>query len=392
MNSPDKKYGVLGVVVAAGGGSRFGGPSPKQFQDLCGRTVLERSIACLAVHPAVEGVVVVLHPSRAGTAEAAGVLALPGVLDVVAGGGTRAESSLNGVRAAAGAAHVLVHDAARPAASQELVDRVVQATLQHGAAIPALAVRDTLKELSPVGTVLGTPDRSRFAAAQTPQGARTDWLLEALERHRGPAVTDESSALEAAGRTVHLVEGEGGNIKITTRSDLLTLRRRMEGEQGMRIGSGFDVHRFGEERPLVLAGVPFPGETGLLGHSDADVVLHAVMDALLGAAGLGDIGRQFPPTDPAYRGADSRELTRTVLGLVSGAGYTVRNVDITVLAERPRIGGRLDEMKATLSSLLGVDRSCIGLKATTLEGMGALGRAEGIGCQAVALLARSDLP
>jgi 2-C-methyl-D-erythritol 2,4-cyclodiphosphate synthase len=170
------------------------------------------------------------------------------------------------------------------------------------------------------------------------------------------------------------------------------LRRRLGDDDGMRIGSGYDVHRFGGEQPLVLAGVRFPGETGLLGHSDADVVLHAVMDALLGAAGLGDIGQQFPPTDPAYQGADSRLLTRTVLALVSRAGFRIANVDITVLAERPRIGPRLEEMKAALAGLLDLQTACIGLKATTLEGMGALGRAEGIGCQAVALLARRDLP
>jgi len=391
LNSPDKQHGILGVVVAAGGGARFGGRSPKQFLDLCGQMVLARSIRCLAGHPAIDGVVVVLHHSEIVSETGALVRGLDGVVDVVAGGATRAESSLNGVRAARRAAHVLVHDAARPAASRELVDRVVLATLEHGAAIPVLPVSDTIKEVSSSGTVLKTPDRDRLRAAQTPQGARTDWLLEALEASPASPATDEASALEAAGRTVHVVEGELENLKITTREDLAILRSRMGGDDGMRIGSGYDVHRFGGEQPLVLAGVAFKGETGLVGHSDADVILHAVMDALLGAAGLGDIGQQFPPTDPAYKGADSSRLTRTVLEMVSGAGFTVSNVDITVLAERPKIGPRLAEMKNSLAGLLNLDRSRVGLKATTLEGMGALGRSEGIGCQAVALLARGEI-
>ena len=388
MNSPEKQYGLLGVVVAAGGGIRFGGPEPKQFLDLCGSTVLARSIRCLADHPDVEGVVVVLSRSEIGSANETAIREIDGVVNVVEGGATRAESCLNGLRAAAGAACVLVHDAARPAASPELVDRVVQATLRHGAAIPVLPLRDTIKEVSPEGTVLQTPDRERLSAAQTPQGARTDWLIEALERSMSGSVTDEASALEAAGRTVYVVEGDPGNLKITTLEDLETLRRKLGEGEGMRIGSGYDVHRFGGEQPLVLAGVPFPGETGLVGHSDADVVLHAVMDALLGAAGMGDIGQHFPPTDPAYKGADSRLLTRTVLDMVSRAGFRIGNVDITVLAERPRIGPRLEEMKTALSGLLELKPSEIGLKATTLEGMGALGRSEGIGCQAVALLLR----
>ena len=383
---------MLGVVVAAGGGTRFGGSSPKQFQDLCGRTVLARSIHCLTSHPAVKGVVVVLHPSEVDSETGALVRGLDGVTAVVAGGATRAESSLHGVRAAGSASYVLVHDAARPAASPALVDRVVQATLRHGAAIPVLPVHDTIKELSPSGTVRNTPDRTRLSAAQTPQGARTEWLLEALERSGSGSVTDEAAALEAAGRIVHVVEGERENLKITTQEDLEILRRRLGGDDGMRIGSGYDVHRFGGEQPLVLAGVPFPGEVGLLGHSDADVVLHAVMDALLGGAGLPDIGRHFPPADPAYKGADSSALARTVLERVRQAGFKIVNVDITVLAERPRIGPRLEEMKSTLSAVLDLDGSRIGLKATTLEGMGALGRSEGIGCQAVALLTRQDRP
>ncbi len=380
---------IFGIVVAAGGSVRFGAGTPKQFQDLEGRSVLERSIELLTGHPAIDGVWVVLSPDRIGTDVGNSVRKMPGVAGVTAGGSTRAESALNGVRAAAAADFVLVHDAARPGASGDLVERVVEATLESGAAIPAVRLKDTCKEVSPEGTVVRTPDRDRLRAAQTPQGARRDWLEEALVgalRDR-LTVTDEASALEAAGRTVQVVDGENGNIKITTREDLESLRSRYGGKgEAMRVGTGFDVHRFGGNGPLVLGGVPFPGETGLEGHSDADVVLHAAMDAILGAAALGDIGRHFPPGDPAWAGADSRVLSRSVRRMILDAGFHVENLDTTVLAESPKIGPKVEAMRGSIADCFGLPAARVGVKATTLETLGALGRGEGIGCQAVALL------
>jgi 2-C-methyl-D-erythritol 4-phosphate cytidylyltransferase/2-C-methyl-D-erythritol 2,4-cyclodiphosphate synthase len=206
-------------------------------------------------------------------------------------------------------------------------------------------------------------------------------------------VTDESAAIERAGHRVAVVEGDAANRKITSAADLEDARRRLEGgETGLRIGSGFDIHRFGEGRRLMLGGIEFPGEQGLEGHSDADVVLHAVMDALLGAAGMGDIGVLFPPEDEQYAGADSRVLARHVARAVADRGCRVVNVDLTVLAERPKIRSRVDEMRSAIADAIEVPPDRIGIKATTLERLGSLGRGEGIACQAVALLSRSGSP
>jgi 2-C-methyl-D-erythritol 2,4-cyclodiphosphate synthase len=276
---------------------------------------------------------------------------------------------------------------------------VVEATRRHGAAIPGLPVADTVKHVetdlaSGLVLVRKTIERSFLRLAQTPQGARRDWLREALERESARAglgeVTDEAAALERAGRPVAVVPGDTTNRKITSLEDLELARTHAAGgARDLRIGSGFDVHRFGAARALVLGGVEFPGEPGLVGHSDADVVLHAAMDALLGAAGLDDIGAIFPPGDPAFAGADSRDLARDVARRVRAAGFRVGNVDLTVLAERPRIRERVDAMRESIGHALDLDPLRVGLKATTFEGLGTLGRGEGIACHAVALLERS---
>ena len=380
---------VVGVVVGAGRSQRFGGDVPKQFLDLAGKPVITRAVEVLSSRPGIDGVVVVLPAAELHGARAEGLRRLPGVCAVVAGGATRAESALNGTRAAGDATFVLIHDAARPLTPPALVDRVLEATMDHGAAIPGLAVADTTKEIDAEGQVTRTLDRGGLRLAQTPQGSRTDWLIEALERAVGERaeVGDEATALERAGRSVKVVAGDPGNLKITNAEDLGRARHMLEeGGGDMRIGSGFDVHRFGADRTLVLGGVTFPGHAGLEGHSDADVVLHAVMDALLGAACLGDIGGHFPPDDPRFKGAASTDLAVEVGRWVADAGWVVVNIDATVLAERPKIGPRSAEMRASIASCLDLPPERVGLKATTLEGLGALGRAEGIACQAVALL------
>jgi 2-C-methyl-D-erythritol 4-phosphate cytidylyltransferase/2-C-methyl-D-erythritol 2,4-cyclodiphosphate synthase len=269
-----------------------------------------------------------------------------------------------------------------------LVERVVRATTEHGAAVPVVAVPDTVREDDGSGFAAATVERSRLRLAQTPQGARTDWLVEALEaaERDGVEVTDEGAALERSGRKVRLVAGEVGNVKITTADDLSRARRLADGGSGMRVGIGFDIHRFGGDGPLMLGGVRFEGEPGLLGHSDADVVLHAAMDAVLGAAALGDIGVHFPPGEPGWRGAASTDLARTVARMVSDAGFVVSNVDVTLLAERPRIRERVDQMRRTVAECLGLAVERVAIKATTLESLGCLGRGEGIACQSVAML------
>lgn len=380
--------GVVGVVVAAGESTRFGGKRPKQFELLSGRTVLERSVEALAAHPKVRGVVVVLSAAEAGGPRAEEVRRIPGVLRVAPGGATRARSVRSGVEAAGGSSHVLVHDAARPLVPPQVVDAVVAGMLRHGAAVPVLPVLDTVKEES-AGFVARTLDRTPLRLAQTPQGARADWLLDALEKAEAAGFdpTDEAQALERAGYKVAVVPGDRANRKITEPRDLEEARRSLAPDpSALRIGTGFDIHRFEEGRPLVLGGVPFPGETGLAGHSDADVVLHAAMDAILGALAAGDIGEHFPPGDPRFAGADSSELLRKVAAMAGEAGFAVGNLDLTVTAERPRLRPHADRMRAAIAGCLGIPVARVGLKATTLEKLGALGRGEGMACQAVVLL------
>jgi 2-C-methyl-D-erythritol 4-phosphate cytidylyltransferase/2-C-methyl-D-erythritol 2,4-cyclodiphosphate synthase len=381
---------VIGVVVGGGRSRRFGSGVSKQFVDLGGQPVIARAVSGLASRPGVAGVVVVLPQEDVLGDHGAAVRALPGVCAVVAGGRTRSESVRCGLEPARGHEWVLVHDAARPLASPRVVDAVIEATRLHGAAIPALALSDTVKEVDPAGEVVAaTLDRRSLRLAQTPQGARTEWLLEALERARrdGVEVSDEAGALERAGRTVRVVAGDADNLNITTVDDLERARLIVGGgAPALRVGIGYDIHRFGADRELVLGGVVFPGEPGLMGHSDADVVLHAVMDAVLGAASLQDIGAHFPPGDPRYRDAASSGLAAVVAKRIHESGFAIVNVDVTVLAERPRIGPRASEMRAAIAACLAIPSARVGLKATTCEGLGALGRAEGIACQAIALL------
>jgi len=387
---PDTSADFRGVVVAAGRSTRFGSSVPKPFQMLSGRMVLQRSVACLAERSDVNGVVVVLAASEVDGSRGRAIRAWRGVADVVPGGETRAASVLNGLAAVGSASHVLVHDAARPLASPALVAGVIDATRRHGAAVPVLRISDTVKELEGE-SILRTLDRDRLRLAQAPQGSRVDWLQSALKsaRSKGVEATDESAALEQAGHRVAAVPGDPDNLKITTPGDLVDAERRIGGgAAGIRVGTGFDIHRVDPSRPLVLGGVTFEGEPGLAGHSDADVVLHAAMDALLGAAALGDIGLHFPPDDPAYAGADSTKLARRVAELLDGHGYVIINLDLMLLAEAPKIRDRVESMRSTIAECLGTDPSRVGLKATTLEGLGPLGRGEGSACQAVALIGR----
>jgi 2-C-methyl-D-erythritol 4-phosphate cytidylyltransferase/2-C-methyl-D-erythritol 2,4-cyclodiphosphate synthase len=382
------------VVVAAGQASRFADPLPKQFHDLAGRSVLERAVASVADRPGVGGVVVVLAADRVASAAGSAARRWPGVVAVVAGGASRCESVWLGVEAVGTAPFVLVHDGARPFAPAGLVDAVIAATRRHGAAAPVLEVSDTVKAVAG-DRVTGTVPRDNLRLAQTPQGARRDWLQEALARARseGTSPTDEAAALERDGRVVATVRGDVANRKITTAADLTAARRWLAvGPPTLRVGTGFDLHRVDATRALVLGGIAFEGEPGLAGHSDADVVLHAAMDALLGAVGLGDIGAHFPPDDERFAGADSTGLARRVAGMLAADGWRIVNLDLTLLAERPRIRERVEVMRASIAACLGIDARRVGLKATTLEGLGALGRGEGMACQAVALVEAAGGP
>jgi 2-C-methyl-D-erythritol 4-phosphate cytidylyltransferase/2-C-methyl-D-erythritol 2,4-cyclodiphosphate synthase len=383
--------GAVAIVVAAGRSTRLGGTVPKQFLLLGGESVASRAVRAMTACPGVGGVIVVLSPDEIGGRHGAALRRIDRVLAVVPGGTTRAASALAGVEAASDADIVLVHDGARPFVDPSLVAAVLDATRHHGAAVPALHARDTVKREDGAGFVSETLDRATLRLAQTPQGARRDWMLEALRLAVASrvSVTDEAQALERAGRRVALVPGDPGNVKITTPEDWTdALRRVVDDAPAYRVGHGYDVHRFGGTRELVLGGIAFPGEQGLLGHSDADVVLHAAMDALLGAAGLPDIGHYFPPDQPRFAGAVSATLAREVAGHVRSSGFRVENLDLTLLAERPKIGARVGAMREAIASSFLIDPARVGLKATTLESLGALGRGEGIGCHAVALLRR----
>ncbi len=377
----------VGAIVAAGGsGLRAGGA--KQWLALGGESVLRRSARLLAGCDLVDDLVVVVPPGE----EARGEVELAGLgkrARVVAGGAERSDSVRNGLAALSGCAVVLVHDAARPFASPDLVRRVAEAAWAGGAALAALQVTDTVKRAAGEAEprVAETLDRRTLWLAQTPQGFRTE-LLRRGYAEAGPeasAATDECALVERLGAPVTLVPGEAGNFKITTADDVA--RARALTEAPFATGVAYDCHRFEAGRRLVLGGVEFEGD-GLLGHSDADVCAHAIGDAVLGAAGLGDLGLHFPDTDPRWKGVSSLALLREIAAKAAEAGWRVGNADVTLAARRPRIAPRAVEMRARLAEALGISPSQVNVKATTGEGMGFVGRGEGIAAHAVALLVR----
>ena len=364
---------AFAVLLAAGSSTRFG-RDKLQIVLPDGRPLWRASFDKLLEHPQVSGVGIVC-PSGAET-----TFIFPGAAFVVAGGNTRSESSKIGVENTPKEDIVLVHDAARPRPSTELITRIIDATEQHSAAIPVIPVSDTIKRGPDWSRE--TLDRKDLFRAQTPQGAKRGLLLPALEK--SPASTDEAMALENAGHKVKLVPGDESNIKITTEADLDQILRFQS-----VTGFGYDIHRFGPTgRPLILGGVEFPGERPLEGHSDADVVLHALTDALLGSCGLGDIGDHFPNTDPKWKNADSRVFLRHAVELLKSEGARVASVDITVLAEAPKLSIKKEEIRVAIAQELGIAARNVSIKATTAEGLGAIGRGEGIAAMAVATVLR----
>ena len=388
MKRLEKK--VSAVLVAAGSSTRMG--FDKLSFDLGGETVLHRSIRAFAQCPLVDEIILVAGSNRAFAQQQAADCAKP--VCIVAGGATRAESAKNGVLAASGAL-VAVHDAARPFVSQQVITAALEAAARCGAAAPAVPVKDTIKaavrgsgKTVPESCfVHATPDRSTLYAVQTPQCFdRAAYLaaLEELDAEKARLVTDDCSLFELTGRPVQLTQGDYANLKITTREDLP--RPEQKEEHKMRIGHGYDVHRLVEGRKLILGGVEIPFEKGLLGHSDADVLAHAVMDAVLGAAALGDIGQHFPDNDPAYAGADSLELARHVARILSEHGYRVENIDATILCQRPKLAPHIPAMRANLAAAFGLPVDAVSVKATTEEHLGFTGEGLGIAAHAVALI------
>lgn len=365
---------VWGIVVAAGAGERFGGP--KQWAKVGGRSLTALSVS--ACKDSCDGVVLVVPAGTIGkiTDAAADV--------VTTGGSTRAASVREGLsRVPAEAAVIVVHDAVRPAASPGLFARVIHEVRAGAAgAIPGLPVADTLKQVED-GAVTRTIERQGIVAVQTPQAFDAEWLRRA-HAAAGEA-TDDAALVEAAGGRVVVVDGEPGNLKVTRPDDLDRLGPAGKGAGGaLRIGHGFDVHAWAtDSRPLVLGGVTIPSDRGLAGHSDADVVCHALADAVLGAAGLGDLGTHFPDSDPQWAGARSTDLLAEVVRLAAATGWTPISADITLAAEQPRLAPHVAAMRSSLSDALGAP---VSIKATTTEGLGALGRGEGLAAWAVTLL------
>lgn len=388
------------LIMSAGSSSRMGG-ADKQLLPLQGKPVLQRSVEAFCGIPEVLEILIVTSEAR--RAEYAALLRKLGdsrVKVLGCGGDTRQQSVFAGIAHVSPAAEfVAVHDGARPLVPEEVIREVFAAAKEYGAAIPALPVKDTIK-VADSGFIAHTPDRSTLYQAQTPQVFRLAEYQAAMEQalREGLDFTDDAQLFERTGRKVRLTAGSEENLKVTTPADIPAAEAILAGRAGeiankfakeafgMRIGQGYDVHRLTENRKLIIGGVEIAYEKGLLGHSDADVLLHAVMDAILGALGLGDIGRHFPDTDPAYKGADSRVLLRHVAALAAREGYAVGNLDATIIAQAPKMKPHIPAIRENLAADLGIAPEQVNVKATTEEGLGFTGSGEGISASAVCLM------
>ena len=378
---------VTAIIAAGGRGERFGAGVPKQLLEVGGRAILERSVDAFVSHAAVTDIVVAL-PQDLAAAPPAYLIGVPKPLRIVSGGARRQDSVAAAFALVPPHADVVVvHDAARPFVTGDLISRTIAAAADAGAALAALEARDTVKQVSN-GTVNATLDRRTIFLAQTPQAFRRNVLRDALAI--ATEATDEAALAEQAGHAVRIVAGEASNIKITTPEDLaigeMIAGRPAKPARTGRTGLGYDLHRLVEGRPLILGGVTIPFEKGLAGHSDADAICHAITDAILGAAGAGDIGRHFPDTDPKWEGASSIELLRQAVAIVRAQGLAVGNVDATVILERPKLAPHVDAMRAKLADVLGVEIDRVSIKGKTNEGVGELGRGEAIAVHAIALV------
>ena len=375
---------VVALIVAAGSGSRMGGHVPKQFRQIAGKSVLAHAVDALASHPRIDAVRIVIAEGQ----ESAAIEALAGrdVGQPILGGATRQESVRRGLEALSGQGApdlVLIHDAARPFCPTDVIDRLLKALETNSAAVPALPAADTL--MRGKGKHLGdTVDRTHLNRVQTPQAFHFGRILDAHRSRSGESFTDDATLARAAMVGVVRVEGDESLNKLTLIGDFDRAEARFQSRVVPRTGIGFDVHAFAGDGPIMLGGIAVPHERGLAGHSDADVVLHAITDALLGAAGLGDIGQHFPPGDPQWKGADSSLFLAAAADLVRETGATIDFVDCTVICEAPKIGPHREAMRMRVAEILGIAVGSVSIKATTTERLGFTGRREGIAAQAVA--------
>ncbi len=378
----NKKIAV--IIAAAGKGTRVGGPIPKQYLTIGGEPVILKTLRAFESLDEVDYIFIVANEEymdHCGRLVADN--GLQKIKGIVMGGAQRQESVYNALqevnRICPGVSYVLIHDAARPFVSEQVVRNVIKATADKGAAVACVAMKNSIRQMD--GAASRGVDRTEYCVVQTPQGFRKADLIEAHEKalREGLHAADDAMLVELAGFPVEVVDGDYQNIKITTREDLPTENRT---------GIGFDVHALTAGRRLILGGVDIPFERGLDGHSDADVLVHALMDALLGAAGLGDIGRHFPDTDDAYKGISSMLMLEQVCDLLAENFYSIANADMTIMAQRPKLAGYIEEMRANIAEVLGISKGRVNIKATTTERLGFVGREEGIAAEAICLLYR----
>ena len=379
-----QRGGTIALVVAAGRGTRLGGLGPKQYQTIAGQPMLRLTVAAFHDHPMIDRVRVVIHADDRAAHDAA----LDGlaVMAAVVGGTSRQDSVRLGLESLVEIAPetVLIHDAARPFVEASTISAVMDALDQHPGAVPAIPLADSLKRVAD-GLVQDTLPRDGLWRTQTPQGFRFAEILAAHRARAGSDFTDDAQVAEAEGLSVAVVPAPESNFKVTTEEDMARARALMAAAGGdVRVGNGFDVHRFTEGDGVMLCGIAVPHEKGLLGHSDADVGLHAITDAILGAIGAGDIGQHFPPSDPEWRGASSDRFLAHAAALTRMRGGEIGHVDVTLIAERPKVGPHREAMRARVAEILEIDPSRVSIKATTTEKLGFLGRREGIAAQATA--------
>lgn len=376
---------IAALIVAAGRGVRVGGGRPKQWRTLKGLRVADWTLDAFAKSK-VDHIVLVLSPEDQDIRES--FATIPGLI-FATGASDRAGSVLNGLTALQeyGVEKVLIHDVARPCVSHGLIQQVIDALDSNPAAAPALAVSDALW-IGAKDEVTGTQDRSGLFAAQTPQGFQFDAILAAHLAHPGGAADDVEVA-RAAGLDVAIVPGEPDNIKITTPGDFARAERILGTEMDIRLGNGYDVHRFGDGDFVTLCGIEVPHNKGLQGHSDADVGMHAVTDAIYGALARGDIGRHFPPSDPQWKGAASKIFLNHAANLAQEMGFSISNVDCTLVCEHPKIGPHAEHMRAEMAGILNISIERVSIKATTSERLGFTGRSEGIAAVATAALVKT---
>jgi 2-C-methyl-D-erythritol 4-phosphate cytidylyltransferase / 2-C-methyl-D-erythritol 2,4-cyclodiphosphate synthase len=390
--SPPLKVSL--IVLAAGRGTRLGGDEPKQYRLCAGRPLLCHALEALAGAYDFAATTVVIHPNDRAlydgalaflSSRCAATVGPPAI-----GGASRQESGLAGLEAQTPLQPdlVLIHDGARSFPSVDLIHRAVAAAAEHGAAAPGLPLSDTIKEIDQAGIVVATPRRANLRAMQTPQAFRFDLIRDAhrrAARERRDDFTDDAAIAEWAGWPTHIFPGDPANVKITEMSDLIAAEARLMAEASdIRTGQGFDVHAFADGDGVWLGGVKIPHDRALSGHSDADVALHAITDALLGAIGDGDIGAHFPPSDERWRGAPSRIFLEDAARRVRERGGVIANIDATIICERPKVGPHREAMRAKIAEIVGLAVDRVAVKATTSERLGFTGRGEGIACLAIA--------